>query len=491
MDQYPSQKVALVLPNMAWGGKNNSIDWTIWPVSLCTFSSILEKCYNIKIIDANIDNLSEEAFEGMLRDFSPDVVGISVFCDDFADGGHAAARIAKKINPAVPVIMGGSYVTINHDVAIKDASIDFFVRGEGEHIIKRLIELALGRSEEDAIPGVIYRRPDGSIDPGLPPQPISDLDSIPNPDYTKIDFMKYGMVEGRNSPYAPPAFPYGRITTSRGCPFDCTFCQVAVVNGRGIRYRGIDSVISEIEMLLDVYGVKSVLIDDANFTINKKRSKAMIREFRRRNLKFEWKIMNLSVATLDEELLVLLKESGCNHIDLAIESGVPRVLRDLMRKPLKLDRVKLVIEQAKALEMQISANFIIGMPGETWEEIRQTIKFAEDIDIDYVKIMVAMPLRRTALHDQVVREGLVGEDFDIFNMRWGAGEISTDEFTSLDVSILRAYEWDRINFGSPEKIERVKRLIGADDATIKRIRRATRQNIHEAVGWGDNRRKAD
>jgi len=479
------QIVVLILPNIAWSKKNKSVDWTIWPISLCTFAAVLEPEYNVKIIDANIDNLSEEALTQRIQTLQPLAVGISVFCDDYADGGHTAARIVKSINTEVPVVMGGSYVTLNPDVATKDDNIDYFVVGEGEFVFKAILDYLSGSTETLPDCGVIYRTADGLLVDCSNRHAIECLDQLPFPEYGKIDFFKYATKEERNSAFKPPILPYGRITTSRGCPFSCCFCQVEAINGAGIRYRSVANVLNEVEMLIKRYQIKSLLVDDANFTANQKRAKAIIRGFIERQFTLQWRIQSLAAYTLDTELLELMLASGCNHVDLAIESGSQRVLSEIIRKPLNLNRVVSLLDTAKALGFMISANFIIGLPGETWEEIRQTIRFAEAIDVDYVKIMVAMPLRHTKLYEIAHDGGYLRKDFDFFNMRWGVGEISTEEFTNLDTTILRTYEWDRINFSSAEKILRVARVMGVDEETIVKMRVSTRKSLEQLLSAGN------
>ena len=469
--------VVLVLPNIGWSGDGRSVNWTIWPISLCTIAAVLEPKYNVKVIDANVDNMSISDVMSFIKNLKPFAIGISVFCDDFAAGGHAIAASIKAFDNLVSVVMGGSYVTLNSDIAIKDGNVDYLVVGEGELIFKEILDFLSGHAESLPDCGIVYRTKDKKIiDTGRAPA-ISNLDQLPFPDYSKIDFTKYSEKEERNSAYMPPVFPYGRITTSRGCPHQCCFCQVAAINGAGIRYRSVSNVLEEVAMLLRDYNIKSLLIDDANFTVDRRRAKDIIRGFIERKFSLKWRIMNLAAYTLDDELLELMIESGCNHIDLAIESGSKRVLKEIIHKPLHLDKVKAVIDKAKALGFMISANFIIGFPGETWSEIRETVSFAEVIDVDYVKIMAAMPLRHTDLFETAKNKGYLKNDFDFMNMRWGLGEISTEEFSSFDITILRAYEWDRINFSSAKKINRVARLMSIDEEKIGNMRIDTRRAI--------------
>lgn len=466
----------LVIPNMRWNSKDLSTDWTIWPTSLCVFSAILEPNYDITIIDANMDNLSEDEFSKKVKSINPIAVGVSIFADDFCESGHKVAKLIKLIDNNISVIAGGNYVIINPDVATKDKNIDYFVIGEGEYVLKELLDHVSQKTDKLPLKGILYRK-DGIIINTGKAELIENLDALPFPDYSKIDFAKYANHENRQSAYKPDAFPYGRIITSRGCPFDCCFCQNKAIHGKKIRYRKPEIVLDEIENLVKNYHIKSLLIDDANFTVDRKRTKAILQGFLERKFNIQWKAMNLAVFTLNDELLELMRKSGCSSIDLALESGVPRVLKEIIHKPVKLAQVRQVIKKAKELNFQISANFIIGFPGETWNEIRQTINFADELDVDYVKIMVAMPLRHTELYDMAFSGGYLRDDFDFFKMRWGSGEIQTEEFTTIDTTILRVYEWDRINFSSEEKIDRVCKIMGCTRQEITKIRLDTRKKL--------------
>jgi len=120
------------------------------------------------------------------------------------------------------------------------------------------------------------------------------------------------------------------------------------------------------------------------------------------------------------------------------------------------------------------ANFIIGFPGERWEEIRETVRYAENCGADYIKIFIAVPLRGTRLWDKVVEIGAIKSSAKV---DWRHGQISSNEWTAKDVSILRVYEWDRINFASPEKRKRVAEIWGMNEEEIEKIRIVINNNI--------------
>ena len=179
---------------------------------------------------------------------------------------------------------------------------------------------------------------------------------------------------------------------------------------------------------------------------------------------------------MDEETFRLMSESGCDGIGVAIESGSERVLKELINKPVKLTNVPNLIKLAHKYNLYVSANFVIGFPGETWEEIRQTLTFAESCGIDYAKIYVAQPLLGTRLYDSAKELGVVSGDDQTVD--WRNGRINTDEFKSKELSYLRVYEWDRINFTDPKKRKRTARQMGVTLRELNKIRKLTRDSIN-------------
>ena len=304
---------------------------------------------------------------------------------------------------------------------------------------------------------------------------------MPLPAYHLIDFSKYANSAHRKSVDSPMIFPYARLITSRGCPCGCVFCQVEGIAGKEFRYRSAENVLNEIEWLKGRYGIKSLIIDDDNFFINKKRTKAILQGMIDRNLVMPWLPIATAVFALDENLIKLMRASGCEYIDVAIESGCERVLKNIIKKPLDLEHAKKMVRAAKREGIYVTANFIIGFPTETWDEIRETIKFAEDINVDYVKLFAAIPLRNTKLWDLCEKEGIFKKGFRESDVRWSTGQIETDEFKANDLSILRAYEWDRLNFTDSKKRLRTAKMMGLTEEELLKIRRKTLTDLRSII----------
>ena len=174
-----------------------------------------------------------------------------------------------------------------------------------------------------------------------------------------------------------------------------------------------------------------------------------------RKLNLKWHVSSFAIFVIDDEMLDLMAAAGCIGVNVAIESGNPRVLKEIINKPIKdLYAVPKLISGIKKRGMYVLANFIIGNPGETWEEIRETINFAENCGADYVKFFIAVPLQGTDMYEMARKLNAFEQDHEADNPKldWRFSQLKSDEWTSKDVSILRVYEWDRINF-APDRIE--------------------------------------
>ena len=425
----------------------------------------------VEILDANFMNLTETDFQSQLKDLRPDIVGITVLMDQYACSGHKAAELVKVLDKKIQVLMGGVYTTTNPNLVMEDNNIDYAVVGEGEYVFKDLIGFFL---EKNALPekGICFRSNGKVLNRGHSDF-INDLNAIPLPAYHLINFDEYAKNAYRRSVDAPQKFPYARILTSRGCPCECTFCQVEVITGKKFRYRSASNVLDEIEWLKNKYNIKSLIFDDDNLFLNKKRAKEFFQGMIDRNLVMPWVAISVAVFALDEELIKLMRATGCEYIDVAIESGTERVLKKIIKKPLNFENAKRMMNLAMKEGIYVAANFIVGFPTETWDEIRQTIKFADDIDVDYVKLFAAIPLRNTKLWELCEKEGIFKKGFTGSDVRWSSGQIETSEFSANDLTILRAYEWERINFSDPEKRRRTAKIMGITEVELSRIRRKT------------------
>ena len=233
-----------------------------------------------------------------------------------------------------------------------------------------------------------------------------------------------------------------------------------------------------VQFLKEKYGLKSIIFDDDNLLMAPNNyAKKLFTLMIERQLNLKWVGAAFALFLLTDDLLDLMKQSGCVGINIAIESGNERVLKEIVHKPIKdLNKVPEIIQKIKDRDLFCLANFIIGFPSETWDEIRDTIKFAEFCGADYVKIFVAVPLRGTKLYKIAHEKGCIVDNNNNDSINWRFGVIKSEEWTNKDVSILRAYEWDRINF-SRDRIQKTTELWGLNIEELQIIRKQTRDSL--------------
>ena len=467
------EKVMLVYPNQRWYKYDLTTTWDLSPYGICLLATILQEKYEVQIIDAQFYNLSEEQFRTKVEAVRPDCVGISVLTSEYASILDTAARIVKEVDKDIVTIAGGVHVTTQYFRVIGNEDIDFCVCGEGERVLLQILDY-LNSDGDFPEKGLVYRNENDKII-ALPPDRIEDLDSLPLPDYELVDYPAYANSKPRYGVDSLNVFPHSRILTSRGCPVGCCFCQVETISGNKWRYRTAKNVVDEILFLKERYGIKGFYIEDDNAFVQKSRTKEMLRLIKDLKLNLKWKAAGVPIFKMDEETFELMAATGCQMIGVAIESGSKRILKQIIKKPVDLEKVPALIDTAKRYGIFVVANFIIGFPGETWEEIRQTLRYAEMCGADYCKIYAAQPLVGTRLYEIANKMNcIVGEATDV---DWRYGRISTSEFTPKDISILRAYEWDRINFSNLNKLQKTADIMGITIEELNEIRKKTRNNL--------------
>lgn len=467
------EKLILTYPNQRWKVIDNNTNWDLSPSMLCLLAAMVKDDVEVQIIDAHFYDMSIEEFKKQVAESKPDYVGISVLTTEYAEILDIAAAAVKEVSPDIIVIAGGVHVTMEYMRVMENKDIDYAVRGEGEYVLRDLLRYF---KSKEIFPenGLIYRK-DGEIvvqDQAF----VTDLTKLPWPDYDLVRFEDYITKGPRTGPHRPPAYPYIMIAGTRGCPFGCSFCQVETISGRKVRHRDPEDFVNELIFLKNRYGIKSIIFVDDNIVMAKNFFVRVLELFLEKTLEIKFIIGAFAIFLLTDELLELMVSAGCVGVNVAIESGNERVLKEVILKPLNLVNAKSMIAKIRSKGLFCLANFIIGFPGETWDEIRETIHFAETCGADYVKIFVAVPLNGTKMREIAVNMGVLPDSANVY-VNWRYGQIVSDEWTSKDVSILRVYEWDRINFSSPERRKKTAELWGINEQEMEKIRKETRDAL--------------
>ena len=370
-----------------------------------------------------------------IKDFNPDIVGISIWTT-FAASAFHIARLSKEIKPACSVIVGGPHATKAEEILKLSPYVDYVVKGEGEITIRELVQsLEGGKNKLSAIAGLSYRE-DNEIRHNQNREKAKDLDKFPFPDRTLLmNETKYTSED------------MGLIMTSRGCPYGCTYCST---DTRRVSYRSIDNVLKEIRLVKERYGTTQFSFKDDSFTVNRKRVEELCDRLIKEKFNINWEC-NTRVNLVTEDLLLKMKKAGCNSIKVGIESGSERVLR-AMNKGITHDHVKNAANLFRKVGIHWTGYFMMGVPGETVEDVYKTLDFMYEIKPDFASIGVYEPFPGTPMFAEGIKRGLVRSEMsmeDFFNtlpnhyyklnFNQQVDTIDEEEFVLLEKKIKKAF----------------------------------------------------
>jgi radical SAM superfamily enzyme YgiQ (UPF0313 family) len=324
-----------------------------------------------------------------------------------------AYRIAQEArNRGIPVVFGGSHVTFKPEEALQFA--DYVVRGEGEQTIVELLEWlgGGGRSNIFDIHGLSFRM-EGRIHHNPSRPPLRDLDALPYPDLSLIQgFEKIKVVP---------------MITSRGCPFNCTFCSVTKMFGRGYRFRSTMNVVDEIEKLCRQFPEKSFFFYDDNFTASPRRTKALLKEILKRRIHFRWMAQTRTDVAKDEELVSLMSETGCTRLFIGLESVNPETLK-AYRKNQTVEEIDECIEVLRRHDISVHGMFALGGDEDDLATIKNTVSFALRRRLSTVQFLILTPIPGSDFYGEMVSQGR------IINEEWSEYDGHHVKFTPMRIS---------------------------------------------------------
>ena len=412
-------KVLLVLPPIIV--KKHEAYGVTPPLGIAYLAAKAEqKGHEVKVLDCiiegidqktNVENdfvrigLDSKEIESRVRDFGPDIVGITCPFTLMHEEMVSVAALVKETNKNIIVVVGGPHPSCMIEYVINDTNIDFLVVGEGEKTFSELLDILPQKEGLNRIEGLVWKTC-GKIIQNQRRDFIKNLDSLPFPAWHLFQIEKYiklSQVHGsvKRKRYVP-------IITSRGCPGRCIFCSIHTVWGHQWRTRSPENVVEEIKLLVSKYNIRELHFEDDNLTLSKARIKRICDLLIEQNLDVTWTTPNgVAVNTLDEEMLKKMKQSGCYQLNFGLESGEPYVQKNIIGKPIDIVRVKKIIRFCKKIGIWTHGFFVIGFPGESSANIRQTLEFAKRSDVDSANFFIATPYPQTPLYNLALSEGLI------------------------------------------------------------------------------------
>ena len=346
-------------------------------------------------------------------EYAPEFIGLY----STAFGWNRARRTARDLKIALPgsyTAVGGPYPIAVQEKCLADCPfIDAVVTGEGEKTVCELLAMVAGRKLPKTVAGLAYREA-GKIRCN-PPRPLNtDLDALP--------FAARELL-GEAASYIPPPATYKRkpvavLMTSRGCNRHCIYCfQMDKKRKSGIRFRSVANVIAEIEHCL-AQGYREIKFIDETLAADYDRAMALAREIKRRKLDFTW-FASACVNQVDRPLLKAFKEAGCWAILMGAESGVQKNLNTI-RKGTTPGQIKKAVKTAQSVGLKVFTPFLFGIPGETFEDGLETIRFACEVNPDVANFHSLTPFPGTELYDNLEKYGTVSDNLDDYTYQGAA-----------------------------------------------------------------------
>jgi len=333
--------------------------------------------------------------EETIATIKPDLIGVS-FLSTKLGSVIQTVNIAKKIYPKIPVVLGGAHPSFFYEVSLNQTRADFIILGEGEETFAELIS-CLEKKENNfhQIAGLAFKGNQGNITCTAPRALLKNIDQLPFPDRDSLL---------KQHTYRPDDL--GMMMTSRGCPFNCTFC--ASIWGRNVRYRSVENIIKEIEWLHNNYNVQKIYFKDDTFTLDKSRIYEFCISLQQRNIKIKWECLT-RIELIDEELIQKMREAGMDYLKIGIETGSERLLKKT-NKNITIAQIRKGAEILRATKQDWSAFFMIGYPDETEEEIFMTWNLIEEIKPTYVSMSILVPYPGSQYYYELEELGWISQN---------------------------------------------------------------------------------
>lgn len=364
---------------------------------------LLENNYKVRLFDVFPNDNLNEIVDELSNTFKPDLIGFSVLTTNFHTI-KSFAHILRKRFPNTIFCAGGIHPTVRTVDTIEQMNLDFVVIGEGEKIIVKVCNAIENNKSLHDIKGIAFKEGESfHINKEL--DIVEDLDSLPFPARDLLNVSKY---------LVPPGYIRFQflnrvmsVLTSRGCPGNCTFCNSYEIFHKRIRRRSVNNVIKEILFLIDNYNVDGIYFHDETFTMKSEWVKYLCERIK--HLGIPWGCQT-RVGFVNDELLRIMKDSGCIQIDFGLESASKKVLKSI-KKEHTPEQMKLALDLTKKHKIKTFGSFMIGLPGETEEDIKETYNFLKTTKPDFTYFNLFTPFPGTEAAETAIKEGKLEEDY--------------------------------------------------------------------------------
>jgi radical SAM superfamily enzyme YgiQ (UPF0313 family) len=360
------------------------------PLGLLYLAGHIKKHHTVKTIDMALSGQDIDELPSILESFQPDLVGVPAVIGLWPTVIDIF-NLVKKVNPSIYTVVGGPNATQYPEETLSLQVIDFLITGIGQLPLMKLCDqLERGQTGEGIencyVQGKSYSHYYTAYSKNY------ELDEFEFPDREAVPFRQYHVDFCADNPTTT-------MVTSMGCPFKCAFCDS---HNQRLQMRTAEKVADEMEVIQKM-GIKSILFQDELFTLKPQRVRQICENLIERKISLHWSVKS-RVDCIQPWMPELMKKSGCFNIHFGIESGNDSTLAR-MKKGYTTDLVRQAVQTVKAAGLSCSGNFMLAYPGEDEKDIRHTIAFAKELNIDLAQFSITLDLPRTELFADAVRTG--------------------------------------------------------------------------------------
>jgi len=383
------------------------------------------------IIDSNLRNLYKK-----IESYAPTHIGITAFTANIKSAWKTAQTIKTKFNQ-IPITIGGLHVSALPEESLAECPyVDYVIIGEGEESFYSLLENINTPQNFNEINGLGYR-----INSKIIINPPSDhyyinMDTLPMPAWHLFDWDKYKEYPFRDKHINSNPHEF-LLQTTRGCPYSCKFCSRNF--GNKVRQKSFNIAVDEISVLINSFNAKYLLFVDETFTINKEYTKNLCNLIIERGLnkKISWSC-GTRIDKLDKEILTLMKNAGCVSIFVGLESGSQKIL-NLINKGIKKSCFSNALKDIKEQGISTVTSFILGFPGETKRDIKQTIDLSLTLPLDFVSFNIFTPFPGSEFYKTISVSDTITlktHDWDRYVTQTGSYQLNQPSIRTIDIIIL-------------------------------------------------------
>jgi radical SAM superfamily enzyme YgiQ (UPF0313 family) len=390
------------------GAGNNNFSYGL--ASLAGY--LEEKGIDVSVCDPQFFEDGEIGLTHFLQQGSFDLVGITTYTPTVLEV-YATARVVRHALPHAKIVFGGPHATLFPQECLQECSdCDYIIVGEGEEVMWELLDHLKGDRELQSIGSMAYRSGDEIV--VTERRGFLDVEQLPQPAYHLHDPTQYQL-----QPTAYHRLPTITLLASRGCPYQCTFCDAYEVHGRKVRCKSVDQIIAEMDYLKTRFHARGFMFQDSTFTMNK----AWVEEFCKKLIARKWSTTwgcYTRADRVDFGLLQLMKKAGCWGISFGVESANQKSL-DLIQKGMTLEQNTQSIQMAIKQGFYVTATYMLGLPGEDVEDVERTISYARKMGTHIAHFFLPLPYPKTKFYDQCVADGgidrnAVWAEYSMLNM---------------------------------------------------------------------------